>query len=380
MTIAAPLARSIGRRARLWLALAALVAVGAVIVTALSRPAGQPLDPNSAAPSGSAALARLLTDRGVVVHRSTSVAAAAAAAAEDEVLIAFPGALSVDELRQLVASGHRIVAIAPDADALAALPAGIVIDSMNHGLVEEPRCGWADGSATGPVEFPDDTINYRAEDPCYGGAAIVEPKIAVLGSAGLLQNDHLADQGVAALDINAISNDGEVTTVDWLTTGSSDAGPAVASVWDLFPPFAQRAFWWLLFVLVLTVLWRGRRLGPVVREPLPVVVRAAEVVEGHGRLYRRAHARDRTAAALRSATAVRLVTRLGLPRGSSADTIAPVLAPLSGRPAVEIRAWLGGPPPDSDADLLVLARALSALERSIAVRSPTSRPGPERSG
>ena len=42
-------------------------------------------------------------------------------------------------------------------------------------------------------------------------------------------------------------------------------------------------------------LWRGRRLGPLVAEPLPVVVRAAETTEGRARLYRRARARGRAA-------------------------------------------------------------------------------------
>ena len=82
--------------------------------------------------------------------------------------------------------------------------------------------------------------------------------------------------------------------------GIDDAGSGSPSIWALFPPWAQRAFWWLLVVGVLLALWRGRRLGPVVTEPLPVVVRSAEVVEGHGRLYRRAGARERAAELLRA--------------------------------------------------------------------------------
>ena len=41
------------------------------------------------------------------------------------------------------------------------------------------------------------------------------------------------------------------------------------------------------------LLWRGRRLGRLVVEPLPVVVQAVESTESRGRLYRRA--RDRAA-------------------------------------------------------------------------------------
>src|SRR5262249_58144981 len=71
-------------------------------------------------------------------------------------------------------------------------------------------------------------------------------------------------------------------------------------------------------VVVLLALWRMRRLGPLVTEPLPVVVRACETVEGHGRLYRSRRARDRAAAALRAAALGRIVTRLGPPRDAPA--------------------------------------------------------------
>ena len=53
--------------------------------------------------------------------------------------------------------------------------------------------------------------------------------------------------------------------------------------------------WQLWLVVVLVALWKGRRLGPLVAEQLPVVVRASETVEGRGRLYRSRRARDRAA-------------------------------------------------------------------------------------
>ena len=71
--------------------------------------------------------------------------------------------------------------------------------------------------------------------------------------------------------------------------------------------------------MLLVALWRGRRIGPLVAEELPVVVRASETVEGRGRLYRSRRARDRAAQALRTATLQRMLPRLGL----GADTSAP---------------------------------------------------------
>ncbi len=68
----------------------------------------------------------------------------------------------------------------------------------------------------------------------------------------------------------------------------------------------------LCLVVLLLALWKGRRMGPLVAEQLPVVVRASETVEGRGRLYRSRRARDRAADALRTATLQRLLPRLGL--------------------------------------------------------------------
>ena len=81
--------------------------------------------------------------------------------------------------------------------------------------------------------------------------------------------------------------------------------------------------------LVLAALWRMRRFGPLVFEPLPVLVRASETAEGHGRLYRSRRARGRAAAALRSASVARITTRTGLPQTASPEAVC--------------RGWLAGP-------------------------------------
>jgi hypothetical protein len=117
--------------------------------------------------------------------------------------------------------------------------------------------------------------------------------------------------------------------------------------------------------VVLTALWRMRRLGPLIPEPLPVVVRACETVEGHGRLYRSRRARDRAAAALRGAALGRITIRLGLPRDAPPDVACQELASRTGREADEIRAILFGPVPRDDAALVQLTTDLDALEGQV---------------
>ena len=64
----------------------------------------------------------------------------------------------------------------------------------------------------------------------------------------------------------------------------------------------------LLLVFLAAAFWRGRRLGPLVVENLPVVVRASETMEGRARLYQKSSARLHALDALRIGAIQRLAT------------------------------------------------------------------------
>jgi hypothetical protein len=117
-------------------------------------------------------------------------------------------------------------------------------------------------------------------------------------------------------------------------------------------------------------LWRARRLGPVVVEPLPVVVRSAEAVEGRARLYRSRRACDRAALALRTGALERLTALLGMPRSAATDPamaaeIIAGIAAHTGQAQATIGAALYGPPPVDDTGLVRLAGYLDELERQV---------------
>ncbi|MFY1636125.1 DUF4350 domain-containing protein [Solwaraspora sp. WMMB335] len=124
-------------------------------------------------------------------------------------------------------------------------------------------------------------------------------------------------------------------------------------------------FWALLAQLAVAALalamWRARRLGPPVAEPLPVTVAAAETVLGRASLYRRARAREPAARILRTATLDRLARRLGLPTEAHAADVVRAVAKRSGRPRDHIDMLLYGPPPSTDAELLHLTQQLATL-------------------
>ena len=117
--------------------------------------------------------------------------------------------------------------------------------------------------------------------------------------------------------------------------------------------------------VAILALWRARRLGPVVTEPLPVVVRASEAVEGRSRLYRAARARGTAAEALRAGTRDRVVRRLGLATDSGRAAVVDAVTARTGRDPAELDALLYGAAPGDDAALVRLAGDLSALEQSL---------------
>lgn len=348
------------RRSRIWIAAGiVLVAGGAVLATTGGSP-GRPLDPASAADSGSRALARVLAGYGTQLRPESSVRGAVDTAS-DVLAVLDPDAYSDQQLRQLVGSARQVVLIRPGTRALHA-----VSSSLEPAAEATPRtrpgCDLPAAAAAGRVNLPGDALAYVGGTRCYGGLVVTSGHLVVLGSVQALHNDHLADAGIAALDVNLLSDARSAQTLTWLRPGPDAAGSGAASIWDLFPDSVYRGFAWLVLVTLLVVVWRARRLGPAVPESLPVLVRSAELVEGHGRLYRRAGARDRATMILRSAAAQRLCSRLGLPRGSSPVQISAAAASWSGRPAAEIHQLLAGPVPSDDAGLVALARDLDGIE------------------
>jgi hypothetical protein len=146
---------------------------------------------------------------------------------------------------------------------------------------------------------------------------------------------------------------------------AAEGDKPLISIGQLLPDWVGAAERWLLVVGLVLIGWRGRRLGRVVPEPLPVVVRSAETVEGRGQLYRAAGSRDTAAESLRGGAIDRLARRLGAGLRPTPEALAELVARRSTRPASDVHALLYGPPPADDDALVRLARDLDALTREV---------------
>lgn len=132
----------------------------------------------------------------------------------------------------------------------------------------------------------------------------------------------------------------------------------------------------LLGVLALGIgmaLWKGRRLGPPVTEPLPATVPAAETVHGRARLYRRAHAYDETLRALRAGALHRIQPLLGLSSQAGQEEVVAAVAARTGWPAEHITATLYSARPTNETELYDATRAVDALVSAVETANPQGR-------
>ncbi|MBV9869157.1 MAG: DUF4350 domain-containing protein, partial [Frankiaceae bacterium] len=309
----------IARRLRFPAAIAVLGIALISVFAALGKESNTGLlDPRNANPNGGRALATLVAERGVAVSTVSAIADLRDSPATT-VLIAQPSAVSAAALLAVAASTSTVVLVDPDQTALGIFRVPATPDAITDKTTVSPGCSLAAATTAGDIEVSGDL--YRTRGPatgCYqiqGDAAVVSaPRgtatTVVLGAAGALTNEQLADEGDAALGLGLLDND----QVDWVP-GSLDAGPATGHHRGLLHLLPSRMLWavlQLVIVVVLLAFWRARRLGAPVVEPLPVIVRASETVEGQAQLLHAAKARGAAAQALRAATIRRLSGSLRL--------------------------------------------------------------------
>jgi hypothetical protein len=301
-----------------------------------------------------------------------------------------PALIARSRLADLTANARRVVLVEPDQSALDPVVPEVHARGGTAGIVEEPACAATDAAA-GPARAGGYVYDVRPgvrADVCFpargvpGAGSLVQldgpgdrgnATVVVLGQADVLRNAYLADESNAALALRVLGHDRSLT---WLVPDPvrlPSAGPA--SLRDLLPPWVGWAAVQLAIALVLALAWRARRLGPLVREPLPVVVRAGETLHGRARLYRRARAVDRAAATLRTAVLRRLGRRLAVPPDAEPDAVAVRVAQATGRDLGNVRRVLIGAPPGDDRELVALADALDGLERDVSDGTHRDREG-----
>ncbi|WP_411284762.1 DUF4350 domain-containing protein [Lapillicoccus sp.] len=376
------------RRRRLrWVVIAAVVALIAVVMTWQSPgPATrEALDPRNPSPTGAQALARVLADHGVAVTvaRGQTELERAGADAGTTVLVATTGDLAeetIDRLATATLGARRLVVVNPDPWVVRYLSPDIDVKqrrrSSDDFATTGTGCTTTDVRAGERVSHSQSEFRLLASLPAaacltHDGHSVYlalpassrHAPLVLFGSTSALTNEEFDDADNAAIVLRTL---GQSPRLVWYVPSISDVPVTDRSrASDLLPPWLGPGLLLVTIAVLFVLLWRGRRLGRLVREPLPVVVRAVETTESRGRIYRRARDASRAALVLQDATRRRAAGYLGLPVTGSPETLMLAVAAASGRRPEEVDLLLHGPPPSADRHLLGLAAQLAALEKEV---------------
>lgn len=366
------------RRTTLLLLAALALGVTAAVLARGGEQYDAPLDPANAGRDGARALARVLADDGVEVDVVRSADAFDRAEVADATVVVTSGdQLAPSTLRRLQehAAGRAPVVLVDPAF-------GVVLDiddSVSTTTLEAiERRGEDD--CTAPVDLRDlrlaaDQVTALSGGPeldtCFdgeGGAVLgrlADRDITLFGGGQALSNDQVLRADNAAIALRLL---GARDRLVWYVPDIADATSTEAvTLRSLLPRAVIPSLWVVALAAVALLLWRVRRLGPLVTEPLPVLVRAVETTRSRGRLYRRGNDRAHAAALLREDARREVALRLRLdPRSTPQQLCAAVAAHLGVRED-DVRALLdpAAPAPATDAHLVALARQLARLREEV---------------
>ncbi len=356
-----------------------LVVAGAVVAVALaawlgrgSRAYAADLDPGNPDGAGAQALARVLDHQGVEVDvvRSAHALDAADLDSSTTLVVTSTGNLGRSTTARLLRDqgAAHLVMVTPGPELVRLL-----------GVRRLPVTTIPVGSV--PAACPAyDALSVRVHSGqayrtrgCFRdaeGVLLAQPRrdLTLLGASAILTNDQVLEGDNAAVALRLL---GQRQRLVWYVPSLGDLrGADSVSARGLLPDWLTPALWILALTGIALVAWRGRRLGPLAQEPLPVSVKAVETTRNLGRLYRRSGDRPHAAAALQAASRRRLAERLRLPRGVPPDRLVEDVAGRTGRPVQEIDHLIGpgARSPVDDPGLADLARRLTELDREVSHR------------
>lgn len=180
----------------------------------------------------------------------------------------------------------------------------------------------------------------------------------MLTNAGLYQN------GTATLALWSL---GRADSVIWFQPDfqlDPDSDGQLSPV--QLPDWARMGIVWAVIATGIWLLYRARRTGPIIIEPLPAEVPAAETTVGRGRMYAKAKHHRHALTMLQQASRARLARLLQLGAQASSDAVLAETAKQLGRPLAELRQLYDPPAGDISAQQFVTwANQLHDLEHQV---------------
>jgi hypothetical protein len=363
-----------------WLLLASTLAV--TVLNPDGRGNTDDLDPANPGFTGARGLAHVLSDHGVGVSVVRSQRELLDQTVDDATTVVVTGTNHLSGRTAKAALTHSasaasMVLLAPDQEVVKGM--GLPVDSHLTGLTniaagcaiamvgKDFRLARAGLAYTPTASGSGATTCFP--DKADGGGAMVSlpaaagrPPVILLGEDSLISNGAILDSDNAAIALRLF---GQTNRLIWYVPSLADIAASERTSRSIAPSWFEPGLALATSAVLFLCLWRGRRLGRLVTEPLPVIVRAVETTESRGRMYRKSRDRTRALAVLQLATRRRLAAYLGLSPASAISSVAAAAAAVSGRNYQDVLELLNSPSAHDDSSLLELANTLAALEKEV---------------
>jgi hypothetical protein len=380
--VASPTLRRTARRSIFWVVIAAILILFAMVSLASVGVTtnGARLSATNPKPTGAQALISVLREDGVTTTAPRTLGTAIKDASVDvsstTVVIYDPTSiLSAYQLGTLGQIAPNLVLIEPSKGELSALAPGVTRVGPVFGTAAAD-CGYRPVRAAGTVSGL--AVGYRAASGgtvqrCLGSNGVyslvrsvyANQTVTVLGTTTALTNQSITNDGNAALALGVF---GSAKRLVWYRPSFADHAGVVADGVLPAPPWVVLTAILTALVVIAAAVWRGRRLGPIVVERMPVTVRSSETLDGRARLYQRASARTHALDMLRIGSISRLGVLCGLPTVATVDAVIGAVAAVTGRTAPALRGLLLDEVPTSDAQLVRLSDDLRLLEDEVTTK------------
>ena len=358
------------RPALLLIAFAVLVVLAAALIPH-SRYNDAPVGIRNRGADGAHALAQVLGDHGVAV-REVSASEAATVGEDTTLVVIFPSRMH-DSVARAVETRANVIYVGLEEDYGSSPYTGGLESTRNWVYSDDssPQCSSEIAQRATSLAFSTYQVRgtspgwqtcFPTPDGSYAYAERDEPGRfrALIPDSARLRNREILRRGNAALAINSI---GRTPKVAWYSPTRADRIQASGQA-SVMSPYVAPAFLTVVSALMFAALARGRRLGPLTPEHLPVEVPAAETLVGKARLMRTHRTYEHAATALRSEAASRIAASLGVSTYADQETLAHAIE-QRGLRASRSSKLLWGPAPSSERDLVRLIHDLDALEKEI---------------
>jgi hypothetical protein len=359
------------RGAGLWVAIAAAL-VAVALLTGRPPRDGDPLDPSATGPAGTKALVLVLKELGADVTVATEPPSATSGAVTLLLVDTLDDA-DASALDRWVRSGGTLVVTDPRSRfAPPVRQVGLRFGGELSSDLERGACGIPALARVDHVD-PEGGVGFDARAgtaSCFGDerTAFVVARdhgagtVVAIGGAGVFTNAGLDDRDNSVLAASLLApRDG----TDVSSRRPPAAGPARRSLYDLVSPRVKQALLQLAVAFVLYALWRARRLGRPVAEPLPVPIPGSELTRAVGQLLQQQRRPEQAAEVLRADLRRTLAQRLGLPPDAPDEVVADAAAARSGIDRDAVWAALAGAPSGSEGELVALARLVDNVRLEV---------------